>query len=383
MIWNWWGVPGVLVLVLAWSTAGVALKLDAGRQTNRQLAGVLLLEGVYGVGNFGLLFFVTSPEAARIFAQVGAVGMAVLPLQYLVFLGASLRSPLVRPFSTRTGRFSLQVAALGAALAIVLAPGAFITDLFRPGWAPWNFTYHGLGSRMVQFHGLVSLLGLVVSIDAYRRAPPNSTTRNRAGWFIAAFGLRDAFIAAIQFFLPWLRPVPFWGDLIYNPIHGLVYAAYVLLLAYAILRHQLLDIDLRVRFVLKQSSIGMVLAGVFLVASEAIESVVPVQGVVMGVLLAVVIAAALKPAQMLAERLVTAAMPNVVPDASYMDQRRRLVLRSALENAWADGRLSDEERRLVVLLAADLGVERQEAAALESAVLADLSLKPRSLAFQP
>jgi len=381
VIWNWWGAPGLLVLVLAWTAAGVALGTGGQRGINRQLAVVLLLEGVYGAGNFGLVFFVTSPEAARVFARLGATAMATLPLQYLVFLGVSLRSPLVRPFGTRIGRWLLHATSLLAITLVVFLPKLFITDVFEPDWAPWNFNYRGFGPRVIQFHGLVSLAGLIVSMDAYRRAPRNSTARNRAGWFILAFGIRDAFIGAIQVLMPWLRPIPFWGDLIYNPIHGMMYATYVPLLAYAILRHQLLGIDLRVRSVVKQGSVGAVLAGVFMVVSEVIESVVPVQGVVLGVVLAIVVAAALKPAQTIAEMIVNAAMPNIRPNAEYLAHRRRVILRSALENAWADGELTDKEQHLVVLLSEELGVAHGDAALLEREVLRDLDLEPEKRAF--
>lgn len=381
MIWNWWGVPGVLVLLLAWSAAGVALWAAPRRRVNRQLAAVLLLEGVYGAGNFGLLFFVTDPAVAAVFARLGAIAMTTLPLQYLVFLGVSLDSPIARPFGSRLGRGILHVATVAAVFALVRAPQLFITNVFVPDWAPWNFTYVGWGPRVVQFHGIVSLFGLVVAIDAFRRAAPGSAARNLAGWFIVAFGIRDAFIAAIQVMMPYVRPIPFWGDLIYNPVHGMMYVTYVPLLAYAILRHQLLDIDLKVRFVLKQGTVGALLAGLFLVTSELIESVIHVEGAVLGVLLAVVIAAALHPAQRLAERLATSAMPGVRPDETYLEGRRRDVLRSAIENAWADGHLTERDCRLIRLLREELRVGEREAFDLEAEVIARLGLRPEKRAF--
>ena len=381
MIWNWWGVPGTLVLVLAWSAAFVALRTGSSRRMNRQLALVLGLEGLYCVGNFGLLFFVTDAGAATAFARVGAVAMATLPIQYLLFLGVSLRTPLTRPFGSVRATFVLHGATAVATLFVILVPDLFITEVFRPEWAPWNFTYVRLGPRVVQFHGLVSLLGLIVSIDAYRRAPAGSASRSQAGWFIVAFGIRDAFIAAIQVLMPYVRPIPFWGDLIYNPIHGLMYMTYVPLLAYAILRHQLLDIDLRVKFIVKQGSVGAVLAVLFLITSEVIESIVPVEGAVLGVILALVIAAALRPAQRVAERVAAAVMPGVEPSKAYLGGRARLVMRGALENAWADGELSANEQSYLKLLREELDITSGQAAEVEAEVLSQLNLKPAARAF--
>lgn len=373
MIWNWWGVPGVLVLVLAWTAAIIALRAGAGRSLNRRLAAVLLLEGVYGAGNFGLIFFVTAPEWAARLALVAAVAMATLPLQYLAFLGGSLRTPLVRPLRSRSGLWIIHVLTLAAAVTVLALPGRFITPVFEPPWAPWNFTYVGWGPRIVQFHGIVSVFALVVSIDAFRRAPRGSDARGRAGWFVIAFGIRDAFIAAIQILMPVVRPIPFWGDFIYNPVHGLMYAAYVPLLAYAVLRHQLLEIDLRVRFVLRQGSVGAVVAGVFLVVSELLESIVRVEGVMLGVLLAAVIAIVLHPAQRLAERFVSAVMPGVRPSAEYLDHRRVVVFRGALESAVAGGTVSERERGILARLKQDLGISDEEAAAIERSVREEMT----------
>jgi len=161
----------------------------------------------------------------------------------------------------------------------------------------------------------------------------------------------------------------------------MMYATYVPILAYAILRHQLLDIDLKVRFALKQGTVGALLAGLFLVASEIIESVIHVEGAVLGVLLAVVIAGALHPAQKLAERLATSAMPGVRPDEIYLEGRRREVLRSAIEHAWADGELTDKECRLVRLLREELRVGERAASDLEAEVIAQLGLRAETRAF--
>lgn len=368
MIWNWWGVPGAFVCALALTFAVAALRVKPQRRVNRLLAIVLVLEGLYTAGNFGFVFFVTGPGWARGFSLLGALGMATLPLEYLAFLGEALRTPLVRPLRSRPGKWIIHLAAITAAGAVLLVPGAFITPVFQPAWAPWNFTYTGIGPRTVQFHGLVSLFGLIVSIHAFVLSPVGSTARGRAKWFIVAFGIRDAFIAFIQILMPVIRPLPFWGDLVYNPIQGMVYALYVPLLAYSVLRHQLLDIDLKVRFALTQGTAGAVIAATFLVVSEGLESVVPVDGLVAAIVLAVVIAAVLRPAQKMAERFANRVMPGVRAEADYFKERRLTMFRDALEAAFDDGEITQREEAILERLRVQFGISRDEEQSLRREV---------------
>jgi len=225
-----------------------------------------------------------------------------------------------------------------------------------------------MGPRLVQFHGLVSLFGLLVSIHAYILSPGGSAARNRAVWFIIAFGLRDAFIAVIQILMPLLRPIPYWGDLIYNPIHGLVYTLYVPLLAYGVLRHQLLEIDLRLRFALTQSVVGALIAGTFLVVSEGLESVFPVQGIATTIVLAGVIAIILRPAQKVAERFANRIMPGVRPTTDYLHERRLSVFRSALEGALDDGEITQREEAILSRLRKQLRITSDEEEMLRHSV---------------
>jgi len=368
MIWNWWGVPGLLAFLLGLTCAVAAVWVTPHRRVNRLLAVVLVLEGLYAAGNFGLIFFVTRPEWARVFALLGALGMATLPFEYLAFLGEALKTPLVRPLRTGPGRWLIHVAAVCAAGIVLLNPSAFITPVFQVEWAPWNFTYTGRGLRFVQFHGLVSLYGLLVSIHAYTLSPPRSAARNRAVWFIVAFGFRDAFIAIIQILVPVVRPVPYWGDLIYNPIHGMVYALYVPLLAYGVLRHQLLEIDLRLRFAFTQGVVGALIAGTFLVVSEGLESIFPVQGIVTAMVLAGVIAIILRPAQKVAEQFANRLMPGVRPTTDYLDERRLSVFRSALEGALDDGEITQREEAILSRLRKQLSITSNEEEMLRHSV---------------
>ena len=97
MSWSWWGAPGVLVIGLAWPLAVVALRAGPGRRLNRLLAWLLFLEGAYTASNLGLIFMVEAETAAKIVSGIGLFSQVALPLQYRLFLGEALRTPLTRP----------------------------------------------------------------------------------------------------------------------------------------------------------------------------------------------------------------------------------------------------------------------------------------------
>ena len=365
LTWTWWGVPGALAFLVAWSAAVIVFRTIPTRSLNRRLTVVLLLEGLFVGCNFGLLFFLDSPKLVSALAILGTASMAALPFQYVGFLGAALRIPLVSVF--RSGRSMLVLSVLSAAAAgsVILAGDRFVTGLYHPGWATWNFQLADLGIWVLRTHGLASLFGLVAAVVAYRRAGAGTAERTQAKWFVIAFGMRDSFVAVVQFLYPVLRPIPFWGDFVYNPLNGLVYLAYVALLAYGVLLTQLFDIELKVRFAIEQSTVGAALAGAFLIGSEILERFVPVQGTILGVLSALAIVAVLKPVRRLAERLSGRLMHGVEATPGYLERRKLLVYEGALSGAVEDGVVTDKERAILRNLRAQLDIDKEDAAAIE------------------
>ena len=261
-------------------------------------------------------------------------------------------------------RFEVEGATLLIAVATILLtafaflrPALFQTEVAPSALGHWNYGYQGFGAWVVQLYGLTALFGLIAAIHAFRRSPRGSFARNQAGWFIVAFGLRDAYMGPMAGLYPVLRPIPGWGDFLYNPGIGLVWSIYIPLLAYAILKYQLFSIDLRLRFALRQGSAGALIAAVFLVMSEALESVAAVDGLVAGVLLAMLVAVLLRPAQTLAERFVAKLMPDVNPNDAYLEERRLAIFKAALEGAAIDGEISRDEREVLNRLQSELSLD--------------------------
>jgi hypothetical protein len=146
---------------------------------------------------------------------------------------------------------------------------------------------------------------------------------------------------------------------------ALVYCAYILLLAYAVLRFQLFNIDLKVKFVLQQSTVGALIIGGFVVGSEVLESFVAVSGAALNIIVAIAILVVLRPIQRLALRMTNRLMHGVQNTPEYLGLRRLEVYRAALEGAFKDGLITDKERSILDHLRDNLGISQVEAVALE------------------
>lgn len=367
--WTSWALPGLLTLVAAWSGAAVLLRTRPDRSLNRRLAFLLFLEGLWLGGAF--LFLVEDPSAFWAISTVAVAAMATLPFQYLSFLAAAVPTPLVRPFRSRTAFWLLALGGTGAAGWVLASPSTFIEELYSPSWATWNFLFTDEGSRAAQLHGLASLFGLVAALDAWRRAPAGSAARSRAFWFAVAFGIRDLYAGTSQLLYPIIRTLPFWGDFIYNPGQASIYLVYVLLLAYGVLRSQLFDLDLKVKFALRQGTVGALLTGVFFTIEYVFQRLVAVDDVVLGLVISGGVVLALKPAQYLAQALANGVMSEVDGTPEYIRAQKRSVYRAALEGAMEDGILTPKERSILNRLSEELELPSSMARQLEADVAGD------------
>lgn len=373
MSFTWWALPGILTFLAAWVFAAVVMKTAPARAVNRHLSVVLVLGGLWMGGLLGFLFLLSSPRLAFATATLGAAAMAALTFQYLAFLGASLDSPLVRPFQGRVARWVLGSAAAASALLVLSRPQDFLGSPYSPEWASWNVQFQGPAAIwLLRAHAAVSFFGLVAALAAWRRTRPGSAARGRARWFAIAFGVRDAYLVLAQPLYPILRPMPFWGDFVYNPLTSVLYLFFIAALAYGVLRVQVLEIDLKLKLALQQSTVGALITGGFFLTSEILESLLPINSKLVGLGAAALIVTLLRPFQVMAERLAGRVMPTVQDTPDYLEGRKTELYRAAVEGAIQDGSISERERAILDSLAAKLGIAGERAAAVER------ELAPRS-----
>ena len=316
----------------------------------------------------GFLFFFENPSIVIALVTLGSVAMVVLPFQYLSFLAVALDSPLVKPFRSRSATVLLGVLSVLAAMLVIAKPESFFSQLYSPGWAPWNFQLVDLGQRALQWLGAVYLFGFIVALTAFFGARRGSAARNSAMWFAIAFGVRDAYVGLVQLLYPILRPIEFWGEFVYNVSHAIAYSVYILLLAYAVLRSQLFDIDLKVKFALQHSTVVALIAGIFIISSEVLETFISVSSTALSVFIAVAILVVLKPLHRVALGMSDRLMKNVQDTPEYLDARRLEVYRATMEEVVENGVITEKERKVLDHLRENLGISETDALALEHAL---------------
>lgn len=350
--WNPYAVPGFAGGAVAWALAGVVLLAAPGRSQNRRLAFVLFLEGTTALLGGGLVLVTDTVSVAHAAQATAFLAFGVMVLGYVHFL-ATLPSPLTRPLRRRWVDAALVGAMLAFALWFLLR-----TELFLAGVVP------GPLSRLVGVGGpllipvilvpsvLVFFFGLVSAIAMWRTAPPASAARRQGATYALAFTIRDV---AWTVFLFNLFVFPAWW---FGPQHfNLVLAAVYGMLAYGILRHQLFDIDLRIKRGLGRSVVVAAVAAAFFVASETAESLVPVDGRLLGLAAAAVVALAAVPLHRLATRALDRLLPAVTDSKEYRARRKRDVYAAALEELSRDGRLSPADHAQLAALQSKLGLE--------------------------
>ena len=145
---------------------------------------------------------------------------------------------------------------------------------------------------------------------------------------------------------------------------------YVPLIAYGILRTHLFDIDLRIRWTIKQSTLAAAFVAIMFLLSEGADRLLSAElGNFAGLLAAALVVFFLAPLQRFAERVATMAMPKTQNTPEYAVVRKLQVYEAALTEALPDGVISERERELLNRLRDSLGISESDADGIEGELL--------------
>lgn len=355
---NAMGFFGVVSAVMCWIFALLLYRVSASGSVARKLALLMVFEGVTLLSS-GYIDVLMTPAATAsnwysTFSQSQSIvhrfGDCVLIALYPPFLAAALRTSLTRPFAARRTRIGLAVASAALFIAVNLSP---------------------VEIGLVMLYAAMSLLfayALVASFHAWWVSAPG-IDRTRAGSFALAFGLRDVcwifiYVHGIVLIVQGLldAPEPEYFYVIYA--FGTFIA--VPLIAYGILRTQLFDIDLRIRWTIKQSTVAAVFVAIFYLVSEGADRLLSSElGNIVGLIASAMVVFFLVPLQRFAERVASVAMPNTENTPEYTMFRKLQVYEAALTEALPDGDISERERALLDRLCDSLGISSADANAIE------------------
>lgn len=354
------------------------------------VGAALILASAAGLLLVGISFprALQGPEYQRLaVALAGGAAIAVPG-----FLAIAMAGPPNRPLAEVPDEV-LGLYALNWASALVLV-GAFWAVLFLLGLRHRPRAGTPLEPRAAALMSAALIL-YPPAMSAFFLANPDS----RFHAFTAASIVAAAVLAAL-----WVRNaargpgsagarnlalfVPAWSlALLVNALatgglgaFGVARVLAVLVLAYAILRHRLLGIDVKVRWTIKQSTLAAVFLAVFFAVSEAAQELFATEGesgAYVGIGAAAMLVFAMAPLQRLAERVASAAVPGAggapAGTRGHQDARGDPVetYRTALRKFLADGRLEPAEEVELARIADALGVAHSEAALLRQRIEAE------------
>lgn len=360
------GILGMLAIAACWALAIWLYRVGRRGSVAHKLALLLVIEGfVLATAGFpefalGLLHFAFPDWYWTLSSVAHHTADVLLIALYPPFLAAALKTPLTRPFGRKGVRILLAVVALALVIGSVVSSARFGSEV---------------GSSAIYVAMMVLFIfALVASLDAWRSAPDRGNARVRARAFAIAFGLRDicwGFVYGASFYMVYTQSFSIESDLfwIVKAVYALGTLLAVPLIAYGILRAHLFDIDLRIKWTIKQSTVAaLIISFVFLVSEGASTFLADELGPVMGLLAAAVLIFFLTPLQQFAERVAARAMPGTENTPEYIAFRKMQVYENALIEALAEEGISPKERALLNHLRNSLEISEADAKAIEADV---------------
>lgn len=362
---------------LALFFAIVVFRAEPRRDLNRRLGLVLAAEGLIPMFFVLATTFEDVTGWGRGAEEAGWMGgglcLIALPWLYVLFL-SSLPSPLVG--FTRDAKPQALFRALPPAmmaLFAVLTVGTVGTKFERgPVSEP---LFNALGATEITAAITASLFALLVAFDTFRRAK-SLGNRAQARSFTLAFGIRDGLVVmalgagVVSVLLGGNPPV-----IIYFLMLGGLVFAYVPFLAYGVLRTQLFDLDIRMRWTISHGAVLAVIAAAALGASEvAVNYLNDEFGLAAGGLVAAGMLLAARPLQRLADRMTGRVMPQTEHKGAHLAARRKEIYEAAVEGALADREITYRERNVLAALQDKLGLSARDALATEKAMRKRLGL---------
>jgi hypothetical protein len=358
------GLLAVVACTMCWSLAVVLFRVGSTGSVARFLSILLFIEGLTMVSTGYLDLFLTPATQElpwyatwlQIETVIHTFGDCAMVALYPPFLAVAIQTRLTRPFGSPRVRVVLALASAALFFAVLLSPIEY-------------------GGQLLYFL-MCAVFGfaLIASIHAWSVASGEGRTRARA--FVMAFGIRDicwGFVYGSAILAIWNNTY-----LVVDPeAAGPAYIIYALgtllavpLIAYGILRAKLFDIDLRIRWTIKQSTLAGIFVALVYLISEGAESFLSAElGNVAGLIASAFVVFFLAPLQRFSERVASAAMPNTENTPEYIAYRKMQVYEAAIVEAQEEGGITEKERALLNRLRESLGISPSDAASLESGLL--------------
>lgn len=191
------------------------------------------------------------------------------------------------------------------------------------------------------------------------------------GFGILAVAGAIAFVAGLVIGVQRIdQAAPDW-TLAYNLwLDAIVTSAQPILVFIALARRRIFDLDLRLRFTIRQSTLAATFVAIYFAVSEGAAAIFTNRwGPGLGIAAAALLVFGIAPLHRAAESLAARATPQARPVEAMDDADRQGVYRDQAALLWADGALSSKERRALDQLRTRLDIAAADAMRIESSVL--------------
>lgn len=353
------------VLLIEWPLAFFIFLSAPGKNLNRLLGLFLFLEAII-IASYNGLGVALPAEFRPGNNALDAIAISVAGWIYILFLGTVLNTPLVGALKLRPVRMVVIGLALFCAPLYFVVPEQYGRIEAGPDG---NGVYMSGGFLEVFFNlgaALLFLYAFAAALHAYHRAPPGTVTRRRSKLYALSFGIRDALLGTVLIagYTPLDPDLDRIQDAGFN-ITCMIIILYVVLLAYAVLRWELFDIDVKLKWSIRKGTLAGIFVAMFFIVNQLVEVFAgQAFGAVAGAIAAGLLLFALRPLERLSHRVADAAMPGVHATPEYAAFRKLEVYQAALEAA-LDGGISPKERRTLDALRTKLGIAASDAALVE------------------
>ena len=376
-LWTPWALPGIVSGALSLALAALVWRTARDAAVRRRMAILLVSEGMGQLtGLFGPPFLIADADLFAAAWTLHLLNDCVLLAVYLPAVASVVSSPLLRTFERGPGRAVLTALAVLYALAVLAAPTPWVSTIGEnfPGYGSPHTPRIGPIAALIFASLFCSyILGFVATAIQWRRATPG-VSRRRAGALTLAFGARDFTVGGM--YLTGAASVALGIELmdpsmeriaIGSVAMGYVGAsAYVLLTSYAIAVYNVIEIDLRIKTGLKQSTVAAAFVALFFVVSEGSAALLSdTFGTLAAIAATGVLLFFISPLQELASRVSDRAMPEVQDTPEYRHFRKLQIYGEAVRHASAGGEIDAVQRVALDRLRDELALSADEATSFE------------------
>ncbi len=354
-VWSTLGFLGTVAGLLALSLGIFVYFVAPERRLNRYLGVFLAMVGIgTGLGS-GVMYMVEEYGIAYASQLVTYHAMALGTAVYALFIGmALLNTPLTAPLRWRGTQWILALSVVVIEVLIVAQPELFSRGLHPTVYGTWENSGGPLARSIFRVGGFLTLFGFFASLHNWYRTTAGTLQRRRAKLYTLAFGLFDIPFTMYSFVWRYLPPAQkeWVGYALFVPL-----MCFPLVLAYAIVKGQLFDVDLKIKIGVRRGTLAGIYVAVLVIVSQVAQNFIgEALGWATGGIVTAILLLAMTPLQKFAHKVADTAMPDVNDTQQYRTFRKLEVYKDALEAFSVDGTLSARETAALSRLQTKLGL---------------------------